>query len=725
MLAVILGTAEGFTGGRRAIGESCIHIAGELKNDFEVELLHRQFYTQPLGLTRASLSLDTDDSFLLTILCQHHTLTVFHIAISSSRVSMEMRLSLENVGSYAHVRLPLCESVDGHILDVPTTLVLLSTNVVTIFIGTTEMQSTFSLNVMKVGDLCYGSLLPGRVDEVENLTIRTIGETQHRSCYIHLSIGVEQLFLKLLPLLPTAVSPQLVAALVECLPVSLAADALVLLMSSYTGVCSELALLLAAFDANEAQRHFCSQLTGLSCPAAVKEATVRGGVSLPCVFDALHALSGEYILRGQCYRSNLDSLLRALLATSALIFNRCKISQQTGALDVGLTAAMYFDHYNRLLGYPLRSVDSLACPQDDGSTTTECFFTKQRHVPCVFQWMYSQLAAFPIAGSINLNLPGLEGLHGAAFITSKYTFTFLNEINKTAIVNRCAKVHVVSCLNAFLINLATKLGVKTDDPSLMLQVLHFSAPVRAIVEQALFLCSEEHHPGWIVALLLYMKRDDIILNDQFVSSRGDNSHSQIKADVTHHSDEGPKGEDGFDDIERIAYLRFPDDRRITEVARLLRSSRSLYLRLPRSADSDEPTAYRHKQQVKLLALCRRSLAGICGRGMLTMGSMRPLLGEILPVPPLALKGRCPPNNTIVVLDLSTAPADLTLWPEFHNGVAAGLRLNPAGQNRDCPSQRSVITRSWVMYNRTHAYAKEPNSAAHAGFLLVYPRSRIF
>ena len=69
------------------------------------------------------------------------------------------------------------------------------------------------------------------------------------------------------------------------------------------------------------------------------------------------------------------------------------------------------------------------------------------------------------------------------------------------------------------------------------------------------------------------------------------------------------------------------------------------------------------------------------------------------------------NNAVINLDLSTAPpapaggamAELTAWPEFHNGVAAGLRLAPGAR----------LTRTWIAYNSP----SEP-SFAHAGMLLA-------
>jgi hypothetical protein len=64
-------------------------------------------------------------------------------------------------------------------------------------------------------------------------------------------------------------------------------------------------------------------------------------------------------------------------------------------------------------------------------------------------------------------------------------------------------------------------------------------------------------------------------------------------------------------------------------------------------------------------------------------------------------------------DLTAAHVDLTLWPEFHNGVAASLRVGPANSSGSTPR----ITRNWIIYNRTASLANAGSAAAHAGFLL--------
>jgi len=58
----------------------------------------------------------------------------------------------------------------------------------------------------------------------------------------------------------------------------------------------------------------------------------------------------------------------------------------------------------------------------------------------------------------------------------------------------------------------------------------------------------------------------------------------------------------------------------------------------------------------------------------------------------------------VALDTTGYAPELSLWPEFHNGVAAGLRLAPGVTS---------LTRTWIVYNQPAA----PNYS-HAGLLMA-------
>jgi anaphase-promoting complex subunit 1 len=110
--------------------------------------------------------------------------------------------------------------------------------------------------------------------------------------------------------------------------------------------------------------------------------------------------------------------------------------------------------------------------------------------------------------------------------------------------------------------------------------------------------------------------------------------------------------------------------------------------------------------------------------MLTIASMEPLMAEALPIPKLSLSGRVPPNNSVLALDPTTAYPDLSLWPEFHNGVASALRVSSSGHKSLHDSTQSSnpsfhflgnkVTRNWILYNRTATQLSAGNEASHAG-----------
>ncbi len=62
--------------------------------------------------------------------------------------------------------------------------------------------------------------------------------------------------------------------------------------------------------------------------------------------------------------------------------------------------------------------------------------------------------------------------------------------------------------------------------------------------------------------------------------------------------------------------------------------------------------------------------------MFTLSTTQPLPTAPLTIPKLNLNGCVPPKNSTVGLDHIDKPADMSLWAEFHNGVAAGLKIAP-------------------------------------------------
>ncbi|KAM4104226.1 hypothetical protein ACJW30_06G141300 [Castanea mollissima] len=149
-------------------------------------------------------------------------------------------------------------------------------------------------------------------------------------------------------------------------------------------------------------------------------------------------------------------------------------------------------------------------------------------------------------------------------------------------------------------------------------------------------------------------------------------------------------------------LRYGRDLRLNEVRRLLCSTRPVAIQTavnPSASDQD-------LQQAQLWNLAQRTTALPFGRGAFTLATIYTLLTEAFTVPKLVLAGRLPAQqNATVNLDPNLRNIqEIKSWPEFHNAVAAGLRLAPL---------QGKMSRTWIIYNKP----EEP-SAVHAGLLLA-------
>ncbi|KAJ1262414.1 hypothetical protein BS78_09G105800 [Paspalum vaginatum] len=163
-------------------------------------------------------------------------------------------------------------------------------------------------------------------------------------------------------------------------------------------------------------------------------------------------------------------------------------------------------------------------------------------------------------------------------------------------------------------------------------------------------------------------------------------------------------EDGMEHIfTSTTQLRFGHDLRLNEVRRLLSSSRPVAIQTPTNPSVSDQDL----QQQQLWNFAQRTTALPFGRGAFTLATTYTLLTEVLVFPKLVLAGRLPAQqNATVNLDLSSrGVSEFKSWAEFHNGVAAGLRLAPF---------KEKMLRTWIQYNRP----SEPNFT-HAGLLLAF------
>ena len=88
--------------------------------------------------------------------------------------------------------------------------------------------------------------------------------------------------------------------------------------------------------------------------------------------------------------------------------------------------------------------------------------------------------------------------------------------------------------------------------------------------------------------------------------------------------------------------------------------------------------------------------------MFTFGSVQVVADDTYKIPKLALDVCVQPHNAVVKIDRGKLPPECINWAEFHNGVAAGIRI--ALSSRTVPS-------SWITFNKSSEL-----SPGHAGFL---------
>ncbi|XP_061163277.1 anaphase-promoting complex subunit 1-like [Saccostrea echinata] len=164
-------------------------------------------------------------------------------------------------------------------------------------------------------------------------------------------------------------------------------------------------------------------------------------------------------------------------------------------------------------------------------------------------------------------------------------------------------------------------------------------------------------------------------------------------------------EDGMEHLDQeLLRLRFSEDLRVSEARRLLQSSRPARISLtqrPEVSDHD----FIEEQERHLYNICIRTMALPIGRGMFTLCTYHPLPTEPLPIPKLCLQGRAPPRNATVDLTHIDTPANMSTWPQFHNGVAAGLRM----------ADFSQVDSTWILYNKPKG---NELTNEYAGFLMA-------
>jgi len=109
-----------------------------------------------------------------------------------------------------------------------------------------------------------------------------------------------------------------------------------------------------------------------------------------------------------------------------------------------------------------------------------------------------------------------------------------------------------------------------------------------------------------------------------------------------------------------------------------------------------------EQQHQVGRIAERTLALPYGRAMFTFGSVPAVTRESYAIPKMEYTIRIQPLNTTAAPEPGKIPLECLQWGEFHNGLAAGLKISPSATG---------IESSWITFNKPSELTPE-----HAGFL---------
>ncbi len=114
-----------------------------------------------------------------------------------------------------------------------------------------------------------------------------------------------------------------------------------------------------------------------------------------------------------------------------------------------------------------------------------------------------------------------------------------------------------------------------------------------------------------------------------------------------------------------------------------------------------------ESQVILGRFLSRRLGVLVGQGALSFGVSEQGATEIVQIPRINVSAIMP-NEVRVTLELKDEKELMMVWPEFHNGVAAGLKLS-----KNVFPKSNEHLRTWVFYQKPLTPKME-----HAGLLLA-------
>uniref|UniRef100_A0A3B3ZG24 Uncharacterized protein n=1 Tax=Periophthalmus magnuspinnatus TaxID=409849 RepID=A0A3B3ZG24_9GOBI len=383
---------------------------------------------------------------------------------------------------------------------------------------------------------------------------------------------------------------------------------------------------------------------------------------IPALFYVLHLIYQELLL---------DELQRA--SASSLL---CLLQQLARDLQLDSYVDLYWRDYPSLI----RCFNE-SCLVDQGPNNQmhRPSFLRE-DPPCVFNWLSSclkgeEVPPFPYLPNI-CQRTKLIVLSYALYITGDENATSTHMSKYLTKLSAGDSVHMKFSSESLAEQLVVWL---TSEGTFTLKDLE-SVPfgVALPIREAIYRCREQPCSDWSEEVCLLIGRQDLTKQaHKMTLSVGSGLSLEPPA-----STEADGEEDGMSDIiHEVTGLIWSQDLRVQEVRRLLQSSRPVrvsVVQLPEVSDHE----YIEEKENK------------------------PVYSLFLPSRPnRAITS--PPRNAMVDLNSGNmdVPPNMTSWPSFHNGVAAGLKIAPASQ----------VDSAWIAYNKP----KSPELAnEYAGFLMA-------
>lgn len=156
------------------------------------------------------------------------------------------------------------------------------------------------------------------------------------------------------------------------------------------------------------------------------------------------------------------------------------------------------------------------------------------------------------------------------------------------------------------------------------------------------------------------------------------------------------------DMIEVTALRFQNDLRFVQVAELLQYNSPTPVKIAQEGDVGEQELTAHQQSV-ILALATRTIALPLGRAAIIHSTTQPVSTKRFEMSGIDTSARILPYSTVKQLESEHVPENFLEWPEFHDGVCAGLSI---------ASDSQIVDNSWITFNRPD----ELNNS-HGGFLL--------